>query len=327
MQTIVNLTRRTLSLPQVLCEILPMHLTDAVSRCSAPRAEELRLHVGRFATVTCNGKNHFTDVCLREDEINSILKRMCKDSLYAYTQHINEGYLSLPGGIRVGVCGNARLENGRVIGVSDVNGLMIRIPHPPRISADTLVQLLKEGQGLGGLLIYAPPGSGKTTLLRALAAEISHGSSGLRTVAVDTREELFPVLAGERNLLDVLVGYPRAIGIEIAVRSMGAEIVICDEIGNEQDADAILMAANCGVPIIATAHASSVRQLLHRPAFARLHDAEVFYAYVGIQRDPREGFLYHVTKREEVSAHDDQAAGGTFAPMDGRICGISRLCP
>ncbi len=299
MQT-VNVIRRTISLPDVLRAILPLHLLDALAKCGAPRAEEIRLHTGRFATVTCNGKNYFTDVSLREEEINGILKRMCKDSLYAYTQHINEGYLSLQGGIRVGICGNARLEQGRVIGVSDVSGLMIRIPHPPKLSATLLVNLLKEGQGLGGLLIYAPPGIGKTTLLRALASEISHGCNGWRTVAVDTREELFPVLNGEAKLLDVLIGYPRAIGIEIAVRSMGAEVVICDEIGNAQDADAILTAANCGVPIIATAHAASAQELLRRPAFSRLHDAEVFYAYVGIERHASDGFLYHITKREEI---------------------------
>ena len=299
MQT-VNVIRRTISLPDVLRAILPLHLLDALAKCGAPRAEEIRLHTGRFATVTCNGKNYFTDVSLREEEINGILKRMCKDSLYAYTQHINEGYLSLQGGIRVGVCGNARLEKGRVIGVSDVSGLMIRIPHPPKLSATPLVNLLKEGQGLGGLLIYAPPGVGKTTLLRALASEISHGCNGWRTVAVDTREELVPVLNGEAKLLDVLVGYPRAIGIEIAVRSMGAEVVICDEIGNAQDADAILTAANCGVPIVATAHAASARELLRRPAFSRLHDAAVFYAYVGIERHTSEGFLYHISKREEI---------------------------
>ncbi len=321
MQT-VNVIRRAILLPDALRQILPLHLLDAIARCGAPRAEELRLHEGRYATVTCNGKNYFTDVCLREDEINSILKRMCKDSLYAYTQHINEGYLSLQGGIRVGVCGNAKLENGRVIGVSDVSGLIVRIPHPPKLSAAPLIRLLEEGRGLGGLLIYAPPGIGKTTLLRALVSEISHGCNGWRTVAVDTREELFPVLKGEAKLLDVLVGYPRAVGIEIAVRSMGAEVVICDEIGNTQDADAILMASNCGVPIVATAHAASARELLRRPAFARLHDAKVFYAYVGIERHPTEGFLYRISKREEVDRSDDKADGRTDSPGNGGICRV-----
>lgn len=321
MQT-VNVIRRTLSFPDILREILPLHLLDALSRCGAPRAEEIRLHTERLATVTCNGKNYFTDVILRKDEVNGILKKMCKDSLYAYTQHINEGYLSLQGGIRVGVCGSAKPENGRVIGISDVSGLMIRIPHPPKVSVTPLINLLQEGQGMGGLLIYAPPGIGKTTLLRAFTAEISHGCNGRRTVAVDTREELFAVLGGETKLLDVLVGYPRAIGIEIAVRSMGAEVVICDEIGNTQDADAILMAANCGVPIVATAHAASARELLRRPAFSRLHDARVFYAYVGIERHASEGFHYHILKREEADKNDTQACGMSDAALDRGLCGL-----
>ena len=107
-------------------------------------------------------------------------------------------------------------------------------------------------------------------------------------------------LEGEELMLDVLVGYPRDVGIEIAVRSMGAELVICDEIGGIPDAHAILRAANCGVPIMASAHAAGVDELLRRPSLQMLHRAAVFGAYVGIERDGRGSFRYAVCRGEEA---------------------------
>lgn len=145
------------------------------------------------------------------------------------------------------------------------------------------------------MLIYAPPGIGKTTLLRTIAIEASSGVNALRTVVVDTREELGYTLDGERLMIDILIGYPRQVGIEIAVRSLGAQLIICDEIGGPQDARAILSASNCGVPLVASAHASSVEELLHRPSLKLLHSAEVFGCYVGILRDRCGGFEYRFT--------------------------------
>jgi stage III sporulation protein AA len=95
-------------------------------------------------------------------------------------------------------------------------------------------------------------------------------------------------------------GYPRDIGIEIAVRTLGAEVIICDEIGSMADARATLGAANCGVPLIASAHASSVEELLERPAIVLLHRARVFGSYIGLSRRTAGGFDYSVTSRQEL---------------------------
>ena len=296
----VTIRRSAPELPPLLYSVLPRELCDAVSRCGAPRIEEIRLHANRLATVSCSKKNFSTGIVLSQEQIAQILNVMCQGSLYAYANTIHQGYLSLPGGIRVGVCGSAVTENGRVIGVGDVSGLILRIPCRTRVCARPILDLLDSMQGLGGILIYAPPGVGKTTLLRSLAVEASEGTNARRTVVVDTREELSCALSGEHLLLDVLLGYPKELGIEIAVRSMGAELVICDEIGSAMDASAILRAANCGVPIVASAHACSTRELLLRPTLERLHRAQAFGAYVGLSRTLGSALSYEIIRRKEL---------------------------
>lgn len=288
-----------LSLPDRLCQILPTSLLDAVRFCGAERVEEIRLHANRYCSVSCGAKTHRTGILTDAETIRQILLDLCEGSLYAYTQSINNGYIALPDGIRVGVCGCATVEQNRVIGVHSVSGLMIRIPHRVHVDASPILQLLQHRKKCGGVLIYAPPGIGKTTLLRATAALAASSAYQIRTVVVDTRSELKYTLENPALCLDVLEGYPRGIGIEIATRSFGAQLVICDEIGCPEDARSILQNANCGIPLIASAHAASLSELLMRPAFRELHQAAVFHTYVGLMRE-KNRFRYRFTAWEDA---------------------------
>ncbi|MBQ9784732.1 MAG: hypothetical protein IJW29_04445 [Clostridia bacterium] len=299
MQTI-RISHKPCTLPSVLCACLPPSLVDAVGRCEATAVEELRLHAGRYATVTSRGRSLDTGILLSDKELSEILKRMCQGSLYAYSQTINQGYLTMPGGIRVGVCGTAAVEGGEIIGISAISGLMIRIPHAVNVSPAPVLERFLAAEGLRGILVYAPPGHGKTTLLRAVTAALASPPHTRRTVAVDTRAELQFGLEDRQLNLDILVGYPRATGIEIAVRTMGAEVIVCDEIGNAADAHAILLAANCGVPLVASAHAATLSELLERPFMQSLHRAHVFGTYVGIRRGGPLGFTYLFTDWHEA---------------------------
>ena len=115
--------------------------------------------------------------------------------------------------------------------------------------------------------------------------------------------------------MDVLSGYPRALGIEIAARSMNAQLIVCDEIGDVSEAQAIVAAQNCGVPLLATAHGSSVEGLLRRTGIRILHDARVFGAYVGIRREAGErDYRYTFTSYGEADAILQDSRGGNSCP-------------
>ena len=311
----VHFAQRGVQVPAVLKRAFPERLTDAVTHCGAASIEEIRLHKDRYATVTSCGRSYRTYISLSGGEMDDLLKRLCNGSLYAHSESIRQGFLSLKDGIRVGVCGSAAVEGGRIIGISDVTGLIIRVPHAVPVSVLPILERFCAEKGQNGMLVYAPPGVGKTTLLRAVAAELASPSYGYRTVVVDTRGELCHTLDGREMSLDILSGYPKDIGIEIAVRSLGAQVVICDELGSMEDVQAVLTAVGCGVPLIASAHARYIEELLLRPAMQLLHRAHAFGCYVGLSRAHTGGFSYLLNDWKEVAHTSDDPREGVCSSL------------
>ena len=301
MQTIFQKRAVTDVLPESVMRALPYRLSDEIRGTSHSRSiEEIRMRAGRRCSLVVSGKNVMLDTVLERGEIESVLEGMCQGSLYAFSETINQGYISLPDGVRVGVCGRAGCEGGRIIGIYEISSLSVRIPHRSRPLGAEICRLLESFDRTSGVLVYSPPGIGKTTLLRSVAVMLSsggwrEGADPLRCVVIDTRGELSFASEGRDLCLDVLSGYPRRQGIEIATRCLNAEVIICDEIGDYEEAMSLVASHNCGVPLIASAHAGSVEQLLSRTGLRLLHEARIFGAYVGLKRDGRGGFIYDTT--------------------------------
>ena len=297
--------------------LLPYELTARLLReaGTAEPIEEIRLRAGREASLTVGGRNRMTSAVLTSEELTAILTHMCGGSLYAFDDTIREGYVTLRGGIRVGVAGRAVCEGGRIIGVREVSSLCIRLPHRHRGVGREICRLLRcLNRGYSaprGILLYAPPGEGKTTLLRGVAVGLSggDGEAPLRTVAVDTRGELGFETEGRGLCLDVLRGYPRARGVEIATRTLSAQVILCDEIGDTEEALSLISAHHGGVPLIATCHGGSVTEILRKTGIRLLHEARLFGAYVGIRRDGQGDFTYRVTpwSRAEAASGEESA--------------------
>ena len=294
-------------LSRVFSEELLFNIKKYTRSCTCGEVlEEIRLRKDRcvFLTVGGGGKkrNFAIPFVLSSDELSQIFNKMCDGSLYAYSESIIKGYVSLPQGVRVGVCGHASVEKNEIIGVDDIAALNVRIPRGDIQADKELLQRVSTlaRQGLG-TLIFSPPAQGKTTCLRSIAYELSRGREAMRVSVIDTREEFLLMPCCDGLSLDIFSGYPKAEGIRMATLFMNPEVIICDEIGTEAEARAIADAQNCGVPLVATAHGSNLSSLLRKRGIIELHKARVFGAYVllGIGVGGRFNYSLHTWEEAE----------------------------
>ena len=267
---------------------------------------EIRLRANAPVSVSYGSRNIYLfngqSVVCNEYEVAEALQKLCEDSVHTYGETLKEGYISLENGYRIGVCGRVGLSGESIKSVYGISSLSIRIPHPIRNVALRMKTLLLKDGRMASALFYAPPNVGKTTLIRDLAALLSGGNLPKRVALIDTRGEIYMREIFCNRLVDVLHGYPRAKGIEIATRTLSPEVIFCDEIGSAEEARAILGAQNSGVPLIATAHADSRETLFRRPNIRLLYENGIFRYYIGLRRNPEAGeFEFDVFDASESS--------------------------
>src|SRR5690606_12718775 len=232
---------------------------------------------------------------------HQLLQRAAQGSLYALEQELQHGFLTLPGGHRLGLAGQVIAHDGgyRLVHVGSVN---VRLARAQPGAGLFLLEALAARRLLPpfpSLLLAGPPGSGKTTLLRdliRLASEgvAAHGLEGLRVGVVDERSELAACHHGvPRHWLgprtDVLDGAPKVAGLMQLIRTMDPQVGATDEIGSSEDAWAVLEARKAGVIVLATAHAGSLEELAARPGLGPLLAQQAFDAVCLLARRPRPG--------------------------------------
>lgn len=236
-----------------------------------------------------------------EDWLQRMVQSATQSSLYAMEEDIKRGFLTLPGGHRLGIAGRAVLsETGSLRSIRNITSLALRIAKS-HIGASRLLApyISISKHRVPSLLLISPPQCGKTTLLRDLARACSQGEYQLpaqKVVVVDERSELAGIVEGMRTFdlgprTDVLDGCPKAEGMMLAIRSLSPQVLVTDEIGRMEDGQAILEAAYAGVTVFATAHAASLEEWRMRPSMRPLFEQQAFSRYAVISRRRGPGTL------------------------------------
>lgn len=253
-------------------------------------------------------------VTLNRDEIAAVFNHICNYSPYAYESQLRQGYLTVAGGHRVGIFGQTVMEGNAVVLMKQVQFLHIRIVHEVKGVAKEILPFLYEDGQILNTLIISPPGAGKTTMLRDIARMASDGSSfhpGLQVCIIDERSEIAGSFMGvPQNHVgirsDVLDGCPKAIGMLMAVRAMGPQLIVVDELGLKEDYEALVCASGCGIKLLASIHGNDLGDVWKKHGAERNVLKEVFQRFIVLswERNGRD-----VKQRWEISDGEGKILG------------------
>jgi len=269
---------------QFLSAEVAKHL-DTINAGDFSKISEIRLRANKPMIVKFTGYKPPLQSSFRptSDDISETMERISRHSFYAFESELTMGYITLPGGHRVGVAGQVVMENGTVRTWKYISAINIRVAHSVTGCADGVLPHIFSGRSLYHTMVISPPGYGKTTMLRDIVRQISN--KGVTVGLADERSEVAGCFQGiPQNdvgiCTDVLDGCPKAIAMVMLLRAMSPDVIAVDELGGEADATAVDAVLNAGVKLLCTAHGTGVGDAFANPALAKMLERGIFERFI-----------------------------------------------
>ncbi len=275
--------------------------------------KEIRLYANKNIILCFGNENKFLKVNgqvtsneeddlvkLTQFDIDEIFKAFCDYSVHSYLEEISKGFITIKGGHRVGVYGTVVIEDNKITSIKEISSLNIRVAREVSGCSDFLFERIFFSKPVSTLIVGVP-NSGKTTILRDIVKNFSKGkSSGIKKVSViDERGEITSMYAGESQndlgyATDVYNLCPKEIGIEMALRAGSPDIIVCDEIGSDDDVDLMLKTMLSGVKVVATTHAGTLQELMSKTNIMRMLSNNVFEKIVLLDNTDNIGHIQKI---------------------------------
>lgn len=260
-------------LPMEICKYFPISIKQSlelISNKSWDDITEIRVNSNRSIIIstlygrfylTKNGLSKISSelIIANSEDLKIIIELITNSSVYSYSRYINQGFITLPGGNRVGLCGECVFENDKIFSVKNISYLNFRISHEKKgISKDLIDEIINDDD-VNNSIIISPPGCGKTTLLRDISRQICITNPNLVCAIIDERYELSASFNGKPTLdvginNFVISGCPKHYAIELVVRSMSPDIIVVDELCTSMDFESVKYALKSGCKFICTVH-------------------------------------------------------------------------
>lgn len=276
-------------------KLFPKFFSDALNCCPVSKINEIRLRINRKIVVAVGGKSYFlstaglsgnADKALVADKnlLVEVFKNACENSVYAFTNQIKNGFITIKSGIRIGICGEAVWEKNNLKTLKNISSLVVRVPREVKGCSIPILNNLFL-QNFQNTLVISPPGAGKTTLIRDIIYQLSQKNYCYNVLLVDERFEIANAYEGTPtldvgNFCDVLSGVGKNFAFENGIRSLKPDIIVCDEIAGERDYNSILTASCCGVSLLASIHAKDLEDLKRKKDFQEILSRKVFSRFI-----------------------------------------------
>ena len=269
---------------------------------------EIRLRVDCPVIVSVRNKKYYlgeNGFCDKENAIitdyaflQEFVYKMCENSVYSVNDYLKCGYITLPNGIRVGICGEVVSENGKVITIKNFQAVNIRIPHIIEGWSELALDYILKSNFLNTLII-SPPGAGKTTFIRDIVYQMAKRNYSYNVLIADERNEIANINNGIKSIdlgyfADIFTNCSKEFAFKYGIRSMRPDIIVCDEIDIDKDLQALVDAINCGVKVLATIHSDSIFQLKNKRGFEDVLKNKIFDRFIVLSCDNGPGTLTNI---------------------------------